>query len=58
MSDMNSPDVSQAIQQDVTDSQALNVKATPDFFVNGKPLPSFGYQQLSQLVKDAIEDSY
>ena len=58
MTDMNSPVVSQAIQQDVTDGQVLNIRATPEFFVNGKPLSSFGYQQLSQLVKDAVEDSY
>ena len=58
MTDMNSPGVSQAIQQDVTNGQALNIKATPEFFVNGKPLPSFGYQQLTRLVKDAVEDSY
>jgi protein-disulfide isomerase len=58
MTDMNSPEVNQAIQQDVTDGQALKVRATPGFFVNGKPLSNFGYQQLSQLVKDAVEDSY
>jgi len=58
MTDMNSPVVSQAIQQDVTDGQAFKIRATPEFFVNGKPLTSFGFQQLSQLVKDAVEDSY
>ncbi len=46
MTDMNQPEVSQAIQQDIQDGQALDVKATPEFFVNGKPLPSFGYEQL------------
>lgn len=56
--DMNSPEVSKAIQQDVQDGQALNVRATPGFFVNGRPLPSFGYQQLSQLVKEAVEEAY
>lgn len=58
MSDMNQAEVSQAIQQDIQDGQALGVRATPEFFVNGKPLPSFGYQQLSQLVKEAVEDAY
>jgi len=58
MTDMKSPDVSQAIQQDVTDGQALKIRATPEFFVNGKPLTSFGFQQLSKLVKDAVEDAY
>lgn len=58
MADMNSPDVNRVIQQDITDGQALNIRATPEFYVNGKPLTSFGYQQLSQLVKDAVEESY
>jgi protein-disulfide isomerase len=56
--DMNLPEVARAIQQDVNDGQALKVRATPEFFVNGRPMPSFGYKQLSQLVKEAVEESY
>ena len=56
--DMNHPDVIQAIQQDVQDGQTLNVRATPEFFVNGRPLPSFGYEQLSRLVKEAVAEAY
>ena len=58
MTDLNGPVVKGAVQQDVQDGQALKIKATPEFFVNGKPLPSFGYQQLSRLVKEAVEKSY
>lgn len=56
--DMNSPDVTRAIQKDLQDAQALNVRTTPEFFVNGRPMPSFGYEQLSQLVKEAVADAY
>lgn len=56
--DMNLPEVARVIQQDVNDGQALKVRATPEFFVNGRPMPSFGYKQLSQLVKEAVEESY
>lgn len=56
--DMNQPEVSRAIQQDVQDGQSLNVQATPEFFVNGQPLPSFGYEQLARLVKDTVENTY
>ena len=56
--DMNLPEVARTIQQDVKDGQALKVRATPEFFVNGRPMPSFGYQQLSQLVKEAVEEAY
>ena len=56
--DMNSPEIEKIIQQDIADAKALNVTATPEFFVNGKPLPSFGYDQLKKLVEDAVDSSY
>ena len=52
--DMNSPEVARIIEQDVADAKALNVTATPEYFVNGKGLPSFGYEQLRTLVDDAL----
>lgn len=51
---MASPEIARRIAQDAADVQALGVKATPEFFVNGKPMPSFGYDQLRQLVDDAV----
>ena len=56
--DLNRPELVQAIQRDVRDGQTLNVRATPEFFVNGRPMPSFGYDQLSRLVKEAVADAY
>ncbi|MDH3469453.1 MAG: thioredoxin domain-containing protein [Gammaproteobacteria bacterium] len=56
--DMKRPEVAQVVQQDVRDGQILNVRATPEFFVNGRPMPSFGYKPLSQLVKEAVADAY
>ena len=56
--DMKRPELIQAIQRDVQDGQTLNVRATPEFFVNGRPMPSFGYDQLSRLVKEAVADAY
>ena len=52
--DMASPEIDKMIRQDLEDARKLNVKATPEFFVNGKPLPSFGYEQLKTLVDDAL----
>jgi len=57
-SDMHRPEITQAIQQDVADGQTLKIRATPEFFVNGRPMPSFGYEQLSQLVKEAVAENY
>lgn len=55
IADMASPEITQRIAQDLADAASLNVTMTPEFFVNGKPLPSFGYEQLKQLVDEALK---
>lgn len=55
IADMASPEITGLIAQDLADAASLNVTMTPEFFVNGKPLPSFGYEQLKQLVDDALK---
>jgi protein-disulfide isomerase len=54
MDDMNSVEVMQRIEQDKNDSVFLKVSATPEYFVNGRPLPSFGQQQLADLVREEL----
>jgi protein-disulfide isomerase len=56
--DMESPEIENIVRQDLADAKALNVTATPEFFVNGKPMPSFGYDQLKTLVNDALSSAY
>jgi protein-disulfide isomerase len=56
--DMNSPTIAKHLAQDIADAKALNVTQTPEFFVNGKPLPSFGYEQLATLVNDELKSAY
>ena len=56
--DMNALDIAQNVAQDIADAKALNVTQTPEFFVNGKPMPSFGYEQLTTLVDDALATAY
>ena len=56
--DMHAPDIAQNLAQDIADAKALNVTQTPEFFVNGKPMPSFGYEQLEALVNDALAAAY
>lgn len=56
--DMYAPDIAQNLAQDIADAKALNVTQTPEFFVNGKPMPSFGYEQLTALVDDALATAY
>ena len=47
---MNAPEIQAIIDQDLADAKALNVTMTPGFFVNGKTMSSFGYDQLKNLV--------
>ena len=56
--DMIDPEIAKIIQQDLADAKTLNVRKTPGFFVNGKPLPSFGYKQLQELVESEIKKYY
>lgn len=55
--DMMAPEIAQLITQDLADAQALNVTQTPEFFVNGEPLPTFGYEPLKALVDAALAAS-
>ncbi len=43
------------LAQDVVDLKAIGVRATPTFFVNGKPLSSTDPDQLFELVKREVE---
>lgn len=52
--DMEGPTMNAVIQQDIQDLTALQVTKTPTFFVNGRPLPSFGEKQLADLVSQEV----
>lgn len=52
--DAADPAIAALIAQDAADARALGVEKTPEFFVNGRPLPSFGLKQLTTLVADEL----
>jgi protein-disulfide isomerase len=52
--DMVAPEIARVIALDLDDARVLNVSKTPEFFVNGKPLPTFGYEPLKALVDEAL----
>ena len=56
--DMNDPAIVKLIDQDLADAKTLNVRKTPGFFVNGKPLQTFGSKQLLQLVQSELDANY
>lgn len=52
--DMADPAIARVISQDLVDAQAFRVSKTPEFFVNGRPLPSFGQDPLTTLVASEL----
>ena len=56
--DMNDPKILEIVRQDIADAQTMGVHQTPEYFVNGKALPSFGYEQLKALVASEVAAQY
>ena len=56
--DMSTPEVVERAQHDTSDAITMKVTATPEYFVNGRPLPSFGDQQLLELVREELQKAY
>jgi len=56
--DMNDPEVARRMETDRADAKTLNVTMTPEYFVDGRPLPSFGLEQLRNLVAQAVSKAY
>jgi protein-disulfide isomerase len=56
--DLNDPRILEIVRQDIADAKTLGVRKTPEFFVNGKPLPSFGLTQLQALVAAEVKANY
>lgn len=55
---MDNPTFEKIIAIDLADAKLLGANKTPTYFVNGKPLPSFGYEQLRSLVEQEISENY
>ena len=51
---MNTSKGSEIVRQDLEDARTLNVKQTPGFLVNGKPLQEFGLENLEDLIKSEL----
>lgn len=54
--DMNDPQIDEMIAKEIADGQALGVRGTPSFFVNGKPLERFGVEPLRELINQALKE--
>lgn len=56
--DMNAPELAQRMAQDMADARVLGVTKTPEFFVNGRPLPRFGLDEFRNLVAEELRRAY
>ena len=56
--DMKDARIQSILEQDIADARALSVTKTPGFFVNGKPLTTFGFKQLQHLLESEIARHY
>lgn len=51
---MNSPEADERIKQDLADAEKLGADKTPSYYVNGKPLQVFGWDNLVNLVESEL----
>jgi protein-disulfide isomerase len=56
--DMNAPEIAAMLDQDLAAANALGIRKTPSFFVNGEPLRTFGRDTLRELVDSAVQAAY
>ncbi len=54
--DAQAAEVKERGAQDFADAKALKVTKTPEYFVNGKPLPQFGLEELKAMVGAALRN--
>lgn len=52
--DMKKPEIDAIIKQDIADTKTLGIRATPEFFVNAKPLVKFGKIELQALIDSEL----
>jgi protein-disulfide isomerase len=56
--DMKDPEIGRNMGQDEADAKKLRVQKTPEYFVNGRQMTTFGQEQLRQLVQEELARVY
>lgn len=56
--DVTAAEIARRMEQDMADARALGVTKTPTYYVNGRPLPRFGLQELQDLVREELRAAY
>ncbi len=52
--DMKDPKIVEIVKQDIQDAKTLKANKTPAYYVNGKPLQTFGLQNLIDLINSQM----
>jgi len=55
---MSAADVSRRVARDAGDARVLVVTKTPEYFINGRPLPRFGLEELQDLVAEELRSAH
>lgn len=53
--DMKNPELDKLIAQELSDAKKLGATKTPTYFVNSKPLQTFGYKPLKELIYSELK---
>jgi protein-disulfide isomerase len=56
--DMQRPELARLMALDLNDAAALKVSGTPEFYINGRPLPKLGLDELKAAVDSAVREAY
>jgi len=56
--EMNAADIAARMDKDAADARTLSVTKTPEYFVNGRPMPRFGLEELQGLVNEELRSAY
>lgn len=56
--DMENPAFAQVIEQDMADVKALKLQQTPSFFINGKPLAKYSFEDLRSRIAAEVAAQY
>lgn len=56
--DIGNPAYAKIVEQDLADAKALKVMQTPTFYINGKPLSEYRFEQLRAQVRQEVAAQY
>lgn len=56
--DMQRPEISRVLEQDMADAKSLKLMQTPTFYINGRPLAKYSFEELKAQVAAEVAAQY